>query len=176
MRLRKYLFMMVVAIFVSSYSFAQTEQGEKVIGVNLSGGFGDGYSNFGIGAKIQYNVLDNFRVEPAFNYFFKNDYVSMWDLSANFHYLFGLTDKFTLYPLAGIGVASAKAHLGDFADDLYDDDYGFGNETTTKFAFNLGAGAEYMVTDRVSLNLEYKYKFCSDLNRSHITLGVGYHF
>ena len=63
MRLRKYLFMMVVAIFVSSYSFAQTEQGEKVIGVNLSGGFGDGYSNFGIGAKIQYNVLDNFRVE-----------------------------------------------------------------------------------------------------------------
>ena len=176
MRLRKYLFMMVAAIFVSSYSYAQTEQGEKAIGFNLSGGFGDGYSNFGIGGKFQYNVIDHLRIEPVFNYFFKKDYVSMWDLSANVHYLFDLTDKFNVSPLAGIGVVSAKAHAGDLADDWYGDDYDLGSETTTKFAFNLGAGVEYMVTDRVSLNLEYKYKFCSDLNRSHITLGVGYHF
>ena len=176
MRLRKYLFILIAALCVSTYSFAQEEKGEQALGINLSGGFGDGYSNFGLGAKYQYNVIDRVRVEPTFNYFFKKDYVSMWDLSANFHYLFTPIERLMCYPIFGIGVTSAKAHAGDLADDMYGEDYGFDNETVTKFAVNVGAGVEYMITNRISANFEYKYKICSDLNRSQVTLGVGYHF
>ena len=161
--------MVMTAIFCTVGVQAQTEKGDMAAGGNLSIGFGDSYTNFGLGAKFQYNVIDNLRLEPTVNYYFKKDYTSMWDLGVNAHYLFSVGDKLNFYPIVGLGVMGAKLS--------YDD--GYGNEykdSATKFMVNLGAGAEYMLTSNVSVNFEYKYRICSDMNRSLLTLGVAYHF
>ena len=184
--MKKWLLMVVAAVFCAWNVQAQTEKGAMAAGVNLTVGFGDSYTNVGLGAKYQYNIIDNLRLEPNFNYYFKKDYLSMWDLSVNVHYLFTLYEGLNFYPLAGIGVAGGKAHYGSAADDWYGeglggliedvlDEYEV-DDTLTNFIFNIGAGLEYMITDNISVNLEYKYRVCADLNRSLLSFGVAYHF
>ena len=165
--MKKWLLMVVAAVFCAWNVQAQTEKGAMAVGGSLSFGFGDDYSNIGIGAKYQYNIIDNLRLEPSVNYYFKKDNGSMWDLCANVQYLFTLNEGLNFYPLAGIGVAGAKIHAGEWSN------------SSTAFAFNIGAGFEYMFTSNVSANVEYKYRVCSGdfvPDRSLLTLGVAYHF
>lgn len=186
--MKKYLFMLATAFLCSWTAQAQTEQGAMAAGGGLTMGFGDSYTNFGIGVKYQYNVIDRLRLEPSVNYYFKKDYMDMWDLGVNAQWLCPIYEGIYAYPLAGIGVTGAKTHVGDaLGDELGDliggplgdevkDALGDADSKVTNFFFNLGAGIECMVTSNVSINLEYKYRFCSDLNRSLLTLGAAYHF
>lgn len=176
--------LLMIALFCAVSVQAQTEKGAMAAGANVSLGFGDSYTNFGLGVKYQYNVANRIRLEPGANYYFKKDYMSMWDFCVNVHYLFTITDGLNFYPLVGMGVAGAKLDLKGAASDILGDDYkdyagaimdGM-DDSITKFAFNLGLGAEYMVASNVSMNLEYKYRISSDLNRSLLSLGVAYHF
>lgn len=167
--MKKLLLIAAIALFGMTAQ-AQTEKGDMAAGINLSMGTGDGLTNIGIGAKYQWTIVNNFRLEPAFNYFLKKDYVSMWDLGVNAHYLFGLGDKFTIYPLAGLGVQGVKVSY-----DLGEWGLG-GGSSDTKFGFNLGAGAEYMVSSAISIGLEFKYKIVADWNRAVFSLGATYHF
>ena len=131
----KRILIILAAIFCFAIVNAEAqEKGQMAAGVNfnLGTGYGGGYSNFGIGAKFQYSFTDHIRIEPAFTYYFKKDYLSMWDLFANVHYVFGMAnDKLNLYPLAGIGVLGAKASVLGFS------------ASTTNFGVNLGGGVEY---------------------------------
>lgn len=162
-RLMKRMAMVVVMALSTAFLFAQ-EKGEMGAGVNLSYGTKSGFSNFGIGAKFQYNILDKLRIEPSANYFLKKDYVSMWDINANVHYLFGLGEKFNLYPLAGLAFVGWKAGDGEYS------------VSDTKFGFNIGAGGEYLLTEKLALNLEIKYQIVSDLDRPIFSLGLAYKF
>ncbi len=165
----------VIAIFATSSVYAQYK-GEMSVGGGLSVATGEDYTNVGIGAKFQWNPIDNLRVEPSVNYFFKKDRHSIWDLSANVHYLFAVTDKITLYPLAGLGIQTLKAHYGDI-DDI---DFGswtlsFHDASDTHFAFNLGGGADFKLSENWVMNFEFKYKI-ADLDRAVFSLGFAYKF
>lgn len=169
------LMVVVVAILTSSSVYAQ-KKGETAFGGGLSVGTGDDYTNVGIGAKFQWNPIDNLRLEPSVNYFFKKDYNSIWDASANLHYLIPVSDKITLYPLAGLGMMNIKFH-GNSIDDIQIGDmiFQFKNTSETYFAFNLGAGADFAITDNWVLNIEFKYKI-SEFNRAVFSMGVAYKF
>lgn len=143
-------------------SYAQ--QGESALGVNLNYG---NDTNFGLGVKYRYNLSDHVRIEPAFNYYFEHDNVSMWDLNANFHYLCPVAENVTVYPLAGIGYANATAHLKD---------WGLDNESDGKITVNLGAGADFQVSSSVKLNLELKYQIIDDFNQLVLSAGVVFAF
>lgn len=159
----KRMAMVVVMALSTAFLFAQ-EKGDMGAGVNLSYGTKDGFSNFGIGAKFQYNILDNLRIEPSATYFLKKDYVSMWEIDANVHYLFGLGDKFRLYPLAGVALVGHKFGEGEYS------------VSGSKFGFNIGAGAEYLLTEKFALNFEFKYQIVSELDRPIFSLGAAYKF
>ncbi|GAB6123755.1 hypothetical protein JCM30204_49050 [Dysgonomonas termitidis] len=82
------------------------EVGDKEIGGHISSLSGD-LKKFGIGAKFQYQVTEPIRLEVAGTYYFgkKEELVkSAYTLEVNGHYLFPVSEKVTLYPLAGIGV------------------------------------------------------------------------
>ncbi len=162
-RLMKRMAMVVVMALSTVFLFAQ-EKGDMGAGVNLSYGTKDGFSNFGIGAKFQYNILDNLRIEPSATYFLKKDYVSMWEVNANAHYLFGLSDNFFLYPLAGVAFVGYEVGEGAFS------------ASDSKLGFNLGAGAEYLLTETFALNFEIKYQIVSDFDRPIFSIGAAYKF
>ncbi len=164
----KKLFLLIAVMFcVTSWSNAQ-EKGDMAAGVNLNMGFAyKDYSggNFGMGAKYQYSITDHIRLEPAFTYYFKKDYISMWDLMANAHYLFKVADeKLNLYPIVGVGAFGAKASV-----------FGY-SSSDTNFAVNLGAGAEYRVSQNISVSAELKYMIVSDFGHLGLQIGAAYLF
>lgn len=137
------------------------EKGDMAAGLNLGVapfvGNGVSTTNFGLGAKFQYNVSDPVRLEADIDYWFKSQGMGVFDISANAHYLFKLSDKFNLYPVVGIGYGRITGELN-------------------RFLVNAGVGAEYAITDKISAGAEFKYQFMKDFGRLPITIGVTYKF
>ncbi len=144
-------------------------KGDMAIGGGLAYGTSDGFSNFGIGAKFQYNFSDKLRVEPSFTYFLKKDYITMWDLSANLHYLFPVSDQFSVYPLAGLAFVGIKATV-DMGE------YGSASASESELGFNLGGGAQYWISETLALNLDIKYQIVSNMDRPVFGIGCVYKF
>ncbi len=161
--MKRILIILLAVVCFSAINAEAQEKGQMAAGVNfnLGTGYDGGYSNYGIGAKFQYSLTDNIRIEPAFTYHFEKDYLSMWDLFANVHYLFGMAnDKLNLYPLAGVGVLGAKASVLGYS------------ASTTNFGLNLGGGAEYKLSDNIALGAEVKYAIVGD-GYSHLGVQIG---
>lgn len=167
--MKKFLFLIVAAIVCMTATTAQAqEKGDMAAGVHFAYGTGDGFSNMGIGAKFQWNVIDKLRLEPSFTYFLKKDYISMWDISINAHYQFVLSDVVTLYPAAGLSVMGVKAS--------YDWGYGSASASDSEFGFNIGAGADFNLSEKLALNVELKYKVGGTWNRFIPSVGLAYKF
>ena len=162
---KKMAIVVIVAVTMNVAAYAQ-EKGDMAVGGNLVFGSGDSYSNVGIGAKFQYNVTKPIRLEGSFTYFLEKDYLSMWDLSINGHYLIPVADKITVYPLAGLGMLGWKADYG----------FGIGSVSDSEFGFNLGGGCDFKLSDRLILNAELKYKIGGDLDRLLLSAGIAYKF
>ena len=157
------LSLLVLALSIGS---AQAQfKGDKAVGANLAFGMGDNYSNIGLGIKALYNITDPIRLEGAFTYFLKKDYVSMMDFSVYGHYLFPVTDKFIVYPLAGLGYYNSIVDLG-----------GLGNTTYGDFALTLGGGIDYKLSSNLVLQADLKYKIVDYSNRFIISAGVAFQF
>lgn len=154
----KKILMVACTMLFSVAMFAQ--QGEKSLGVNLKLGL-DEPKNTGIGIKGQYGFTDQIRGEASFNYFLKKNHVSMLDVNLNVHYIFTF-GEFGVYPLAGVTLQSMNPD---------------GGSSESKFGINVGAGAEYPITEKIKVNLEFTYKIASDnWDRSLMGLGVSYKF
>ncbi|KAA6332890.1 hypothetical protein EZS27_018646 [termite gut metagenome] len=181
--MKKFLLVMVIG-FMSVSVFAQ--KGETTVGLNL--GYGTKIKSFGIGAKVGYGITDQIRLSPSFNYFLEKDGLSQWEINADLHYLFPLSDKVTVYPLAGVTYTnwkwdSTKAWTEDVARlflkvamddddiDLYADTYSKG-----KIGVNLGGGIGFKLTDKLSVGAELKYSSVSDLDQGIFAVNIAYKF
>ena len=154
---------------------ASAQAGDKALGAQLV--FGSETNSFGLGVKGQYYFTDQIRGEGSFDYFFKNKGVSMWDINANVHYLFDVANKVKVYPLAGLGYTNWS-----YTNDVIVIEEN-GNKRTTEFkgsngrlAVNLGGGAEYALTDNVSVNAEAKWQIVNNYNQLVLGVGVAYKF
>ena len=134
--------MVAVMMLMSVGAFAQA--GKMAVGAHLGyAAYGNSYNPFGVGAKFQYEFVENIRGELAGNYWFPKDKVGTWDANLNFQYLFKAADDIKIYPLVGATLVGTHG-LED------------GNETA--FGFNIGAGVEYYLEDNLKLNLDIKYQ------------------
>ena len=143
----KKLMMIAAMMLMSIGAFAQ--EGKMAVGANLGyAGYGDGYSPLGLGAKFQYEFVENIRGEFAYNYWFAKDVegykAGMMDFNLNFQYLFPVAEDIKVYPLAGVNLAMQH---GDMP------------EKESIFGFNFGAGAEYYLESNLKLNLDIKYQY-----------------
>jgi outer membrane protein X len=161
----------VIAVLMISVTAKAQEKGDFAVGVNAALGSGDSYTNFGLGAKLQYNVTNPIRVEAAFNYFLPKDMLSMWDLGLNGHYLIPLNEKITLYPLAGFAVLGSKIDLGELAKLFGADD-----TSSSDFGVNLGGGIDLKLSEQLFFNVQLKYTIAGDWGRFIPSVGVAYRF
>lgn len=181
---------------LAGFAGASAQKGDMAVGLNL--GVAPclekdfSVTNFGIGAKFQYNVTNPIRLEADVDYWFKDKGLDMFDITANIHYLFNIGSKIKVYPLVGIGYASLGGgysfDFDDFDDlmsgfpyyskasDDKDFDFDGGSSRLNRFIFNVGVGGEYAITSKLSAGLEIKYQYVKDFQRLPITLGVTYHF
>lgn len=122
-------------------------------------------TNFGIGAKFQYGILENVRTELDMDYFFKSKHIDIFDMSLNAHYLFNFAnDQAAIYPIVGIGFGALHAsYMGE-------------SDSEARFLANIGIGAQYDFTDRLVGCFEWKYQYMSDFSRMPVSVGIAYKF
>ena len=195
----KKVFISLCMVLVGLCASAQ-QKGDMAVGLNLGVApcleRGASLTNFGIGAKFQYNVTNPIRLEADVDYWVKSKGVDVFDITANVHYLFKIGQKLNIYPLAGIGYAhiggvfsagdfddlkDTMQGVGDYLGDnsLYDDFEASLNEVSggaNKFLFNVGVGVEYPLTAKFSIGAEVKYQYMRYFSRMPITVGVTYKF
>lgn len=133
---------------MSMGAFAQ--DGKFAVGANVGfAAYGNKYNPFGLGAKFQYEFVENFRAEVAYNYWFPKDKAGIMDFDLNFQYLIPIAEGLRVYPLVGanLGMTHGKAVKAIF------------DKQQTLFGFNAGAGIEYFVASNVKVNLDIKYQY-----------------
>lgn len=150
--------LLLIAVLVIGIGSLSAQKGQKALGINLN--YGTEIETVGLGAKFQYGFTEAIRGELAFNHFFEKDGLKMWDLGATAHYLLPLSDKTTFYPLAGLCFTKLSAS----------------GASTSDWGANLGCGIEYGLTEALSVGLEAKYQFASDLDQAIFNLGFTYKF
>lgn len=192
--MKKYLLTICLALAGLS-SFAQ-EKGDMSVGVNLGVApcieSGASLTNFGIGAKFRYHVTSPIRVEADLDYWLKSKECDVLDFSVNAHYLFKVTDKINVYPVVGLGYARVGSFIS--YDDNFDDydfpDYGrssnnpwedmedymdgSSSSSLNRMLINVGVGADYSLTDKISVGAEIKFQYIKDFNRIPFKVGVTY--
>lgn len=156
--MKKILALAIVALL--GVATASAQKGHMAVGGNLL--YGTEINSVGLGAKFQYGIIDHLRAEASFNYYFQNKGFRMWDLNANAHYLFDITEKFRAYPLAGLTVVNKS--------------YTDVDDSITRLGLNLGGGCEYDVTPSVVLNAEFKYSIVSTIDQAVFSVGAAYKF
>lgn len=193
--MKRFFTALCVALIGFTGTFAQ--KGDMAVGLNLGVApcleKNVSLTNFGIGAKFQYNVTNPIRLEADVDYWFKAKGMDMFDITANVHYIFNVGSKIKVYPIVGIGYASVGGGysfdmddfddiFGDYgqyfsrASDDYDFDFDGGSSRLNRFIFNVGVGGEYAITSKISAGLEIKYQYVKDFQRLPITIGATYHF
>lgn len=140
--------MMIAAMMLMSIgAFAQ---GKMAVGANLGiAAYGNNYNPFGLGAKFQYEFVESFRAEFAYNYWFPKYESGVMDFNLNLQYLIPISEGLYVYPV--VGATLALTH-GDANKLLFD-----GQQSI--FGFNAGAGIEYYVAEKVKINLDIKYQY-----------------
>ena len=165
-------FLHKLAIFaiaaITSVTIHAQEKGDMAAGAHLVLGTGsnsgNSYTNIGIGTKFQFNIFKPVRLEGSFTYFPEKDFVSMWDISANGHYLISVAEQVTVYPLGGMGIFGTKT------------DPGSNSYSTKDICINIGLGVDYQLNERLVFNAELKSKIVKDWNRIMLSAGVAYKF
>lgn len=92
----------------------------------------------------------------------------MWDINFNAHYLFPITEKIKVYPLAGFTFTNWSVSYSEAFISI--------SGTESRFGANLGGGFQYDVSDNFILNAEVKYQLISDFDQAVFSIGAAYRF
>ena len=160
----KKLMMIAAMMLMSVGAFAQ--DGKFAIGVDFNYLIDSDDSRMAPGVKLQYEFIEDFRVEANFKYYLKKDYVSAWNANANIQYVIPVTDMFRVYPLVTFGVLGSSPEYG---------------EGSSAFVFGGGAGAEYFLTENVKVYLDAIYQYGKKdgvkvVDNPLVSVGVAYAF
>lgn len=140
--------MIALMAVMSMGAFAQ--DGKFAVGANVGfAAYGNSYNPFGLGAKFQYEFVENVRAEVAYNYWFPKDKAGVMDFNLNFQYLIPVAEGLKVYPIAGATLAMTHGKAYKYLLD----------KQQTMFGFNAGAGIEYYVASNLKLNLDIKYQY-----------------
>lgn len=172
----KLLALALVGLFAFSGAMAQ-EQGDMRGSIGLALGTktaidDNGNTKMGIGITpgFEYVFADAMSGSLSYDYYFKSDVtgasvrVSSFNIDYRYYFVTGDTQ---VYGLAGLALMSAKTEIT-----------GLGSVTTSETGLNIGAGANFGLSDSMLINLQAKYqtpKFAdaSGSESSNIALNAG---
>lgn len=149
----------------NKYSSLDTK-GKMALGAGVY--YGTEIESVGLGFQFDYYITNAFRLTPNATVWFKKDNLSSWDVNLDVNYIIPLSQRFKVYPIAGLTLSSWKQHK--------DKALGTSSTSKTKFGVNLGAGIEYDITSNWFVNFEFKYRLISKFDQAVLGVGFGYRF
>ncbi len=138
--MKKSLLMILVLVVIgTTSSFSQWQFGGGLsLGTEASG---DGGLGFGINARADYAIDEQWSIAPNFTLWFpsvEGGSVTMWQLNADGHYGFAGTETMNFYGIGGLNYSYMKWEFdgADFGVPGYS-----GSVDDSKIGLNLGVGA-----------------------------------
>lgn len=176
--MKKFLIAICMAA-VSLCGFARSE-GDMGVGVDLGVApcvkSGIDVTNFGFGLKYQYYFSEQVRGQANLEYWFRDKGVDVFDVTVNGAYLIDLGNKLSVYPTAGLGYGNIGG-LAFSIEHPFDSPFlEVKSKSLSRFVFNIGMGAEYDLSDNLTIGFEFKYRYMKDFGQLPINLGITYHF
>jgi len=113
---------------------------------DVKASYGSETERFGIGAGMTLGVVGDLELSPSFNYYFKKEHTTLFDVDADFHYNFRVVKSLILYPLVGATYYNLHFEYGDY------------KEVEGKFGANLGGGVGVYLMKELLLKTEVKYQ------------------
>ncbi|HCC51338.1 MAG TPA: hypothetical protein DEQ30_04200 [Porphyromonadaceae bacterium] len=184
--------LLLLLVFFSG-SFFCLAQKEKKVSVEISTdyGFGKDFNNYASTVRLNYFLIEKFRISPSFSYYFNKDNKKMNIFSFNFHYVFSdlipklfpvMEDQgLYFYPVAGFCIANLdypKRNCSNCSETVTSS----GSNYTYNFGFDFGAGVDYdlptllPVLRDMSANFEIQYQALEQYNRPQLSFGIMYNF
>lgn len=162
----------VLVLSFSSQIMAQ-DQGQIRLGGSLAlgskAGINDTGNKLGVGINFggDYFIIDNLSAGLSYSYFFKSSYtintieisqrISSVNIDGKYYFL---NDPINVYGLLGFSVLSVTAGINGTTS------------SSSELGINLGAGVDYPLSDKLSLNGQLKFN--SPFEQLVINLGVFY--
>lgn len=132
---RKLMLLVAILALVSSSSFAQLKYGG---GLSIGTEANDGDLGIGINARVDYSFNEKWSIAPNFTYWFPGDFISIWQLNADVHYIFSGDEALNFYGIGGLNYTHIKSEFDFGFEELIS---GSGSVSDSKIGLNLGAGA-----------------------------------
>lgn len=167
--------LLILSTYMPANAQLKVDFGTFSCGATANLGVSSNYTNVGVGLSLQKFLGEQFRANVNGNYFLRNNSLSIIEFGTDFHYVFPLTKKLAVYPIAGIGysILNVKGKYPDLLK-IPGADPSDADETEGKIYFNAGAGCEYYINESLKVFGEAKYHYVSNFGRALITAGVAY--
>ena len=157
---------------------AAAERGEKTFGVRT--GYVSRNSSADLGLYFQYTFSRYFRLQPAVDLVFRHRDRDAFSIDLNGQVPIDFSsEKFSLYPFAGINYSSWNRHFRDVDMPEYAYTENFNEENSSRanrFGVNLGAGFDLKVSPTLKISIEAGYTFIKSNSGVRILAGIGYIF
>lgn len=169
--MKKLLMIMCLAL-MSVGAFA--EKGDWNIGVDARYYLDSDYKNFGVGAKFQWECLQNFRLETDLAHMFEKDGYQTYEAEVNLQYLLRIGHSgFAVYPIVG-----AKYRYGRYYTHFHYNNGELVSQSDPKWSGDIncqfGGGLEFPISEKVKINADCKY-FAYD-DAPEVSVGVAVKF
>ncbi len=161
--------------FLSVYGVsAQDQEGKFSLAGNLS--YGTKIESLGLGLRAQYGFTENIRGALEYKYYLDRRNVSAWGTTADVHYVFGVSDAVSLYPIGGLTFSRWTLDLG--RTNIPGVDLGELEAKTSenRLGLNLGFGGQIALGDNTFLQIEAKEALIKDYTQFVISVGFMYQF
>lgn len=185
------LSLIAFSIFFCSQPAFSIVKGEKIAGVRA--GYASRNTSMEVGLYFQYSFSDHFRLQPSADFILRHRDRDAFLLDVNGQIPIEFsTDKFSLYPYAGLNFSSWNYHykmLTPIVPENPDDPDlnpapgelpGFkttdGSKRYNRFGINVGAGFDLKVSASWKLSVEAGYTFIKANSGLRVLAGVGYIF
>jgi len=166
----KKLFLGLLISFLTIFSVAAQDQtGKFSLAGNIN--YGTKIESLGVGLRGQYGFMDYLRGSLEYKYYIDRHNTSAWGISADAHYVFGVSNTISLYPIAGITLSRWTTDLGRSGIDGLNEKY-----SNNRLGFNIGFAGQIELSDKTFLQIEAKEALIKDYTQFVISVGFMYQF
>ena len=161
--MKRNLLLILACVLTTSIFAQEADLGKLRAGLGLV--YATKIENMGINLNGVYSFADQWEGELGYTHIFKKNYVGYNVLDLNAHYICcHPAENLSIYGLGGLAINFLR--ISDGEKDYY---------TDTRLGFNLGAGCNYKLTEKLNLVPQLCYTF-RDSGYFRIGAGVQYLF
>ena len=167
--MKKLLLGLLISFLAIHSISAQDQTGKFSLAGNLN--YGTKIESLGVGLRGQYGFMENLRGSLEYKYYIDRHNTSAWGISADAHYVFGVSDRVSLYPIAGITFSRWTTDFGRSGINGIDEKY-----SNNRIGANIGFAGQIGLSDNTFLQIEAKEALIKDYTQFVISVGFMYQF